>query len=381
MKRALVVTSVASMVDQFLLPSIQLLKDMDFEVCVACNFEKGSTCSKERIAELRKKLSEGNVSCFQVDFERNITKISENICAYKELRKILSGNNYSLVHCHSPIGGIITRFACREIRKNGTKVFYTAHGFHFYKDAPLKNWLLYYPVEKLCSRFTDVLITINREDYALAQKKMRAKCVEYVPGVGIDLIKFGQTTVDKSAKRKELDIPENVTLLLSVGELNKNKNHETVIRAIKDLDVYYIIAGKGGLHEHLQNVIDELDLAGRVKLLGFRRDVAELYQTADVYVLPSIREGLNVSVMEAMASALPVVCSRIRGNTDLIDENGGVLFDSHSIAECEKAIESVLGRNIVQLGQYNLKKVQKMSFENVNEQMKHFYVEQCNIKL
>lgn len=373
MKKALVITSVASMVDQFLMPSVKLLQEMGYNVRVACNFINGNTCGDEKISQLKEKLSEWGVRFVQIDFDRNVMNIQANALAYKQVKKLFSSDVYDIIHCHSPIGGLITRMAARKTRKKGTRVVYTAHGFHFYKGAPLKNWMLYYPVEKICARFTDVLITINQEDYALARNKMRAKQVEYVPGVGIDLTKFGQAAVDKSAKRKELGIPEEATLLLSVGELNENKNHETVIRAIKDMDVYYVIAGKGDLQEHLQSIIDELGMTERVKLLGFRRDVAELYQAADIYVLPSIREGLNVSIMEAMASGLPVVCGQIRGNTDLIDEHGGALFESKSIAECETAIESVLNRNSEQLGKYNIEKIQTMSLEIINVLMKGLY--------
>ena len=373
MKEALIVTSVASMVDQFLLPSITLLQNMGYIVEVACNFETGSTCSKEKIENLKEKLSTLGVKYYHIDFARNVLSLSQHIKAYKQVKQILTNDQYELMHCHSPIGGLISRLACRKARKSGTTVIYTAHGFHFYKGAPLKNWLLYYPVEKFCSYFTDTLITINKEDYALAQKKMRAKKIEYVAGVGIDLTKFGQNTVNNAEKRKELCIPSDATVLLSVGELNENKNHETVIRAIKDLDAYYIIAGKGDLKEHLQSLIDELGLTERVKLLGFRTDVSELYRVADVYVLPSIREGLNVSVMEAMASGLPVVCGRIRGNTDLIDNNGGALFDPHSVDECKKAIIDVIGQNKNDLSVYNLEKVKTMSVEQVNIGMKEIY--------
>lgn len=296
-----------------------------------------------------------------------------NVKAIRQLKLLVEQEKYDIVHCHTPVAAMCTRLACRRARKNGTRVFYTAHGFHFYKGAPLKNWLLYYPVEKICARFTDVLITINREDYALAQRKMKAKRVEYVPGVGIDLAKFGQTSVDKSAKRKELGVPDDATLLLSVGELNENKNHETVIRAIKDMDVYYVIAGKGDLQEHLQSIIDELGMTERVKLLGFRRDVAELYQAADIYVLPSIREGLNVSIMEAMASGLPVICGNIRGNTDLIDEDGGALFEPQNVDDCMKSLEDVLIRERECLGKHNIKKVRAMSIMEINTQMKDLY--------
>lgn len=363
MEKFLIVAHYSRFLVQFEMNNVKILQDLGYEVHYATNYEQ-----EDMYVDAPKKIKDAGVILHQIDFVRSPYKFSANINAYRQLKKLMQDIDFSGVHCHTPMGGMLARMAAKATKTG--PVIYTAHGFHFYKGAPLKNWLFYYSVEKLCSRFTDVLITINREDYALAQKKMRAKRVEYVPGVGLDLTKFGQTTIDKSAKRKELGIPENVTLLLSVGELNKNKNHETVIRAIKDLDAYYIIAGKGDLHEHLQNVIDELGLAKRVKLLGFRRDVAELYQTADVYVLPSIREGLNVSVMEAMASGLPVVCSRIRGNTDLIDENGGGIFNPRKIDDCKEAIEKLLISDTQQMGVYNQEKIKNFSQKVVNEQMR-----------
>lgn len=292
-----------------------------------------------------------------------------NLTAIKQIRKIVSENGYDIVHCHTPIAAMCTRLACRGVRKQGTKVFYTAHGFHFYKGAPLKNWLLYYPVEKVCAHFTDTLITINQEDYALARKKLKAKKIEYVPGVGVDLEKFADVPADRLEKRREMGIPEDAVLLLSVGELNENKNHETVIRAIAGMDAHYIIAGSGTRQAHLQNVIDTLGMTDRVKLLGYRKDVSELYKAADLFVFPSFREGLSVSVMEAMASGLSVACSRIRGNTDLIDENGGALFDPHSVEECVEAIRTLLAADRATMGAYNAEKVKRFSREPVHTQM------------
>lgn len=307
------------------------------------------------------------LSCTRIPFSGGTLR------AIREIRDIVKKNQYDIVHCHTPIAAMCTRLACRPLRKKGVKVIYTAHGFHFYKGAPLKNWLLYYPVEKLCAHFTDMLITINQEDYALARKKMKAKRVEYVPGVGVDLRRFGSVQADRKEKRKELGIPENSVLLLSVGELNENKNHETVIRAIAGLDVYFMIAGKGGLEAHLQQLIDSLGMSDRVRLLGYRTDVGELYAAADLFVFPSFREGLSVSVMEAMASGLPVVCSRIRGNTDLIDEEGGRLFDPGSAEACAVAIKSMLDIDHASAGRHNREKVRQYDAAVVIPQMKRIY--------
>lgn len=299
-----------------------------------------------------------------------------NIRAIKEIKKLVEAEKYDIVHCHTPIAAACTRLACIKSRKNGTKVFYTAHGFHFYKGASVKNWLVYYPVEWICSFFTDVLITINKEDYELAKKRMHAKSVEYVPGVGVDTEKFADTTVNRSEKRKEIGVPEDALLLVSVGELNANKNHEIIICAMAELNdpkIHYIIAGTGSLDGYLKNLAEKLNLSERVHLLGYRKDVAELYKVSDVFCFPSYREGLSVSVMEAMASGLPVVCSRIRGNVDMVDEDGGAFFDPSSVKEGKKAIEKVVNSDVKAMGRYNSEKVKMFELDKVCEIMKDIY--------
>ena len=215
MKKMLMLASVVSMIDQFNMSNIDILKKQGYEVHVAANFEYGNTSSKQRVEEFKKELTELNVQYYNIDFSRKITNILANIKAYKQIKDLMLKNKYEFVHCHSPIGGVCGRLAAHSAN---TPVIYTAHGFHFFKRAPLKNWMLYYPVEKLLAHYTDVLITINKEDYARAQN-FKAKKVEYVPGIGVDIKKFSEIIVDKLAKRKELGIPENAFLILSVGEL------------------------------------------------------------------------------------------------------------------------------------------------------------------
>ncbi len=300
-----------------------------------------------------------------------------NLTAIKAIRRIVTENGYDLVHCHTPIAAACTRLACRKLRKKkGLKVFYTAHGFHFYKGAPLKNWLIYYPVEKLCAHFTDKLITINHEDFALALKKMKAGEVLYVPGVGINIDRFRDVSVDRSAKRRELGIPEDAVMLFSVGELNENKNHKTVLNAMTRLerkDVHYVIAGIGPKEEALRQQAESLGLGERFHLLGYRSDIAELLTVADAYVFPSYREGLSVSVMEAMANGLPCAVSRIRGNTDLIDENGGAHFDPYRVEECVSAIEEALNGDRNAMAAHNKEKIRIFSQQNVFALMRDIY--------
>ncbi len=314
---------------------------------------------------------------YHIDSSRSPFNIG-NIKAIRQIQRLVENNSYDIVHCHSPLASASTRIACKRLRKKGkVRVIYTAHGFHFYKGAPLKNWLLFYPIEKLCSYYTDDLIVINKEDYELARNKMKAKRVEYVPGVGIDVAKFAGTVVDRKAKRKELDIPEDAFMLLSVGELNENKNHRVVVEALsllKDSGIHYVIAGTGVEKDNLQKLAVKLGV--NLHLLGFRNDIAELDKVADCFILPSIREGLNVSIMEAMACGKPVICSRIRGNIDIVDENGGGLFSSSSVEECVEVLKKMLECNRKQLGEYNARKATKFSFEKINGQMKVVYQNQ-----
>ena len=311
---------------------------------------------------------------YHLDCSRTPLKI-DNVRAIKQIKKIVLENGYDIIHCHTPIAGACTRLACQPLRKYGIKVFYTAHGFHFYKGAPLLNWLIYYPVEKICAYFTDTLITINREDYALAKKKMKAKHVEYVPGVGINIDKFKKTVVDRETKRKELGIPKDAILLVSVGELNANKNHQIVIQALaelKDYNIHYAIAGEGPLEKILKDLSKELKIKRQVHLLGYRNDVAEIYKCADVCCFPSIREGLPVSVMEAMACGLPLVVADNRGTRDLVISNSNsVICNCHDKEAWRKAIHQYVKAGKTCNEKENLS--YNFDVKNVNKKMKEVY--------
>ena len=267
-----------------------------------------------------------------------------NFSGYKKLRSLLNSGKYDVVHVHTPVAAALTRMA--SINLSNVKVIYTAHGFHFYSGAPWLNWVLYYPIEKWLAKYTDVLITINKEDYERACKHFRPGRVEYVPGVGLDVKHYSQLNVDYKRKRKELGLSESEIVLVSTGELNRNKNHETVIRALQTLknrDVKYLICGDGPLRGELQSLVRNLGLENQVMLLGFRSDIKEINYIADIFLLPSFREGLSVALMEAMASGLPVICSNIRGNRDLIKDGvGGYLVDPKDVKGFSKLIQKLI---------------------------------------
>lgn len=369
-KKAVQLASVASMIDQFNIPNIQILQSLGYQVDVVANFTNPGTITVERSENLKKRLAEMNVRVFDIAIPRTLNPgaISN---AYKQVKNLLEKEEYKLLHCHSPIGGVIARQAAKGLRKSGLEVIYTAHGFHFYNGAPLKNWLLFYPIEKHYSRYTDVLITINMEDYKRASAKLKARRTVYVPGVGVDTEKFSTKQSGREKIRTELSLSDNRTMLLSVGELNENKNHISVIKALIAIpNITYVIVGKGEKKDELEYTAAECGVD--LRLPGFRSDVADFYDAADVYILPSKREGLNVSLMEAMASGLPVVCGDIRGNRDLIDGLGGLLFNPNNIRSIEESIIRIL-QDSDGKGAYNMNKIKSFSIKAVEGKMKAIY--------
>ncbi len=312
MKKALLVTHVSGFVPQFEMGNVKILQNMGYEVHYASNYHNPSYGDDNR------RLDGTGIIRHQVDFERSPYSL-KNMTAYRQLKQLMEEERFDLVHCHTPMGGVLARLAAHAT--NTGPVIYTAHGFHFYKGAPLLNWLIYYPVERWLSRYTDIQITINHEDFMRA-KHFKAGRVVRIHGVGIDLDQEDQSV--RGEKRLELGIKPEEVLLLTAGELNKNKNQQMVLNALEKLNektkipFVYAACGKGDCLEALQRKTSELKLESRVRFLGYRQDFRKLLKAADIFLMPSYREGLPTVVMEAMSAGLPVIGTDIRGNRDLI---------------------------------------------------------------
>ena len=374
MDKMLMVASVASMIDQFNMSNINILLSLGYEVHVAANFESGNTTSKSRLDKFKEELNKLNIHFFQVDFSRNVIDLNSNVKAYKQIKKLIEINKYKFIHCHSPIGGVISRIAAKRAH---IPIVYTAHGFHFYKGGSIKNWM-FYPIERLLAHYTDVLITINNEDYSLA-KRFQANKVIYIPGVGLDTKVFRNVVVDKAALRSSLGIPKDAIVLFSVGELCKRKNHETVIKALQEVGdnrIYYIICGKGELLQHLEKLCENIGLRERVIFLGYRTDIKELCKASDIYVFPSVREGLGIAALEGMSAGLPLISSNVNGIKDYTEnEKTGYCVNPYDINGFSEAIKH-LADNIEQrkkIGYYNQEVVKKFDLENVNKIMLNVY--------
>ena len=381
-----VATVVKTHIMEFHIPYIQMFQEAGWETAVAArnDYEDPKDCMIPYCDNY-----------YDIPFARNPLHPS-NVKAYRKLKKVIDEGNYDIIHCHTPVGGMLGRFAARHTRKRGTKVIYTAHGFHFFKGAPLLNWLVYYPAERWMAHYTDDLITINKEDYNRAQS-FKAKRVHYVPGVGIDLDKFAppadatERQREKDEKRRELMLKPDDFVVLSVGEVNKNKNHEVVIRAIGQIkeqsqELYqclqYVICGRGPLQEELEKLACTLNVDDHVHFLGYRTDIPQICHASDLFVFMSLREGLPVALMEAMACGLPVMCSDVRGNRDLVhDGENGVLVDNIPEALAKHIYSYGNGKNVIRDNNEERQKVmESYDLVAVKEQMYQIYFDESVVE-
>lgn len=313
MKKVLLVATVQSHIAQFHRPLAELLHTYGYEVHVA---------ARNNLAEKNGMLLDFAEKVYDVPFSRS-PKSKENIRAYREMKKILAQEYYDIVHCNTPMGGIVTRLAARKFRKKGTQVFYTAHGFHFYEGAPRKNWLVFYPIEKVFSRITDKLITINLEDYKLASKKFHCP-VAHIHGVGVDETRYHPVSeTEKAELRETMGFGRDQKIILCIGELLPNKNQSMAIKMMdivrrKYPDSILLLAGNGPKQADLERLTAKLNLQDHVKWLGYCTCLEKYQQAADLLVSCSKREGLPLNIVEAMLSGNPVVATDNRGHRELI---------------------------------------------------------------
>lgn len=380
MKKALMNASVASMIYKFNMDNIEILENLGYQVDVACNFGKENPISQKEIDRFKSILRDKNIKVYETDCPRNIFALGKMIKTYRQLKKIIDDGEYELIHTQSPIGGVVCRLAAKKARSKGTKIIYTAHGFHFYDGAPIINWIIFYPIERICSRFNDILITINKEDYQRA-KTFHSKKVEYIPGVGVDVSRFKSCTVTKQEKRKELGIADNALVLLSVGELSSRKNHQVIIQALGRIDnsnIIYVIAGKGEDYDNYIKLASELGISKQLMLLGDRTDVDELCVAADVFVHPSVREGLGIAPLEGMAAGLPLVSSYVNGIKDYTQDGvtGACINNPLDVNAFVTAIVKMQDKTFREkCGRNNIAIVNKFSLEASKDKMKLIYQE------
>ena len=362
MKKVLFTATVDSHIIQFHIPYLKWFKEQGYEVHVATNGDE-----KIEYCDVKHK----------IPFERNPMKIN-NIKAIFKLKKILEEEKFDIIHCHTPMGGVVTRLAAIKSRKKyNTKVIYTAHGFHFFKGAPLLNWIIFYPIEKYLSKYTDCLITINEEDYNLAKRKFKSKRVEFVNGVGVDKSKFDfkMSNKEKHELRISLGLKDNDFVIIYVAELSKRKNQGMLIKAVKKLidegkdNIKVILPGIDSMNTYYQKMAQKMDIENNIKFLGYRNDIPKLLKISNLYISTAKQEGLPVNIIEAMFMKLPIIATNCRGNRDIVKK----LVKINNINElCENVKKSIFDseeyicRNIT--NKYELENIIKIMGEIYNNE-------------
>lgn len=357
------------------MPFLKYFKEKGYEVHVATNGnETIPYCDVKHV----------------VSFERSPLKLN-NLKAIKQLKKIIEEEKFDIIHTHTPMGSAVTRLAAKYARKKyHTRVFYTAHGLHFFKGAPLKNWLLFYSVEKYLAKYTDTLILINQEDYELSKKKFGRRCkdIQYVPGVGIEEEKFNfqMTEKEKLDLRKSIGVGDDDFVMIYPAELNKNKNQIMLINSMKELikkyqNIKLLLPGKDSYDGYYQKIVKENHLEEYIKFLGYRKDIPKLLKISDLAVATSQREGLPVNIMEAMYVGLPIVATNCRGQRDLVqDKINGYLIDLEDQNGFTKSIEKIyLSNTSDNFGDESKKLIQPYLLNHIISQFENIYFKKKTI--
>lgn len=374
-RKALIVTALAGFVRSFLMPDIATLQGMGFEVHCAANAHHAGA---NDVVEF---LDNKGVIFHQVDFSSSKPVSKETLAAFEQLRKLSSSEDFSFVHCHTPIAGALCRAVFRKRRKDGlTKVAYTTHGFYFHKRASRKTWMLFYPVEDLMSRWSDVMITINREDYSNALK-MHCDDVRYIPGVGVDIDKFHKVQINRGTYRESLGLKQDDFVILAVGEISARKNQHIIVEALAKRPIphaVFVVCGNFITGADIKKSIEKLARKGGVdvRFLGRRPDIPEICKCVDVGVLPSMREGLGLAGIEMLASGLPLIGSNVHGIPDyLIDGQNGVLCDPWSVDDWAEALQHLYSDSSyrVKLGSSGYESVKGFSLAESEACMRHIY--------
>ncbi len=369
--KILLVTTISDTINAFLIPHIEMLVNGGHRVEIAFNIH----------SEIDHKIINLGCKIHRIEFKRSVYD-KKNLIAFKQIRKVIKEEKYHLIHTHTPIASFLTRLACLTIRGHDINIIYTAHGFHFFRQAPFINWLLYYPVEKFLSRYTKIIVTINREDYQIARKKFKRGSTRFINGVGVCLDKFSPSNqTEKIRLRGKYGYNVNDYILVYAAELNYTKHQDLLISAINLLknnipEIRLLLAGTGNLSETYQKQVRQLCIDAHVHFLGYRKNISELLTISDVAVSSSRREGLPVNLMEAMATGLPIIATNCRGNRDLITNGyNGILVDGNNIQQMADAIQRLyLNKDLlIQFGKKNLSLINRYSTQTILKEMKKIY--------
>lgn len=375
MKKALIITAVAGFIRGFLVNDIKTLHKLGFEVhCAADANNVGADGILDFFDDL-------DVEFHQIDFNSKKPFSKNTLKAYLEVVDLLNQHEFNLVHSHTPIAGFITRFAAQKYRKNGTKIIYTTHGYYFHKKAPIRDWIVYYPIEYLAAFWSDAIVTINNEDFNCAKKMPCKKCF-HINGVGLNTERFFDVSIDRDVYRKSIGVGKDDIMVLAAGELTTRKNHQVIIRALgklKNNNIVFVVCGRAmqgsGTYNLLQNLAKQENV--RMNMLEFRSDMPQICHCADIGVLPSLREGLGMVSLQIMAAGVPMVTSNVHGIVDyMIPDKTGYMYDPMDVDGFAEGIRKLCDKEKrASMTIYCKNMARQFSAEISSEQMKNIYTE------
>ena len=329
MRKLLLVANVAKEhVLKFHVPTIERLSEDGWLVDVACG-------GSESVPFCRKQ--------FELPIDRSPFN-SHFVKAIKLLRSIIDEGRYDIIYCHTSVGGLVARVASRPFRKKGIRVIKFAHGTYFYNGAPLYNYILYYPLYKYLSTITDDIITITHEDFVFSKRHYRFPRIHYVHGIGIETSRFlvPDRNEVRNKYREDLNIPQSSIVLVYVAELIKNKNQLLLLQVLERVllhhpDTYLMLIGPEHDDGKLKHTAKQLGIDEHVRFMGWRDDIPNLLAVSDICTASSIREGLGLNLVEAMAAGLPIIATNNSGHAEILHNDPGVgflvPFDSAKFAE------------------------------------------------
>lgn len=375
--RILLIANEIRFIDKFLAPSVDALRMLQAEVILSANVPLSQSRLVNNLSFLSNFNQNDNIKFIRTNIPRSPSRFGQILKSSYQLSRIINDFNVGLIHVHTPVASFIVRLLNLFVFKNKIKVIYSAHGFHFFKGSSLFSWSTYYLIEIFLSRFTNLIITTNQEDFSLAKKKFSCKVIK-INGVGIENKEVQYNPQSQKNFHKIINFA-------SVGELNKNKNHAIAINALSKISYSnwtYNIYGEGPNYSKLIALTRRLNLEKKVIFKGYSESISSELAFVDVFIHPSRREGLSVALMEAMQIVSICIASDIRGNRDLIDQDlGGILFSSNDLESLKSSIISSIEmvENGESFTEYNKSKLKSFSRSEVTKDLYNVYSEFLSI--
>lgn len=373
MKNALMLAPMGSVHRRFNRANIEALQGLGYQVELAANFENGDgpeVHNQQYVGECKEK----GIITHSIPFERH--SLTGSLKCMPQVKQLLKEGQYDIVHAHTETGGLILRLA-KSVKGNG-RFFYTPHGMSFWKGSSLKSQLIYRPLERWICSAMDMNLGMNQEEVDVL-RKWNSKTAAYVHGIGLNLERFQKEGRQRNDVRAEFGVKEEDKLIVSVGELDDNKNHVAVIKALSFLEsknFKYVVCGVGPNKDKLTQMAADAGLSDKVILADYRSDIPDILHAADLFVFPSFHEGLPVSALEAMACGLPLICSMIRGNVDIVKEGvNGFLFEPEDYLTLAIGMERLIIEQSLskKFGEKNKQIVKDFSQNAVIEELKKIY--------